>query len=54
MPFGSNCGGNDGFDQEAFGALDTPFGERLILFRGASWIGMAFENQVGPGDAART
>src|SRR5271165_3216955 len=37
------CGGNAVFDQEAFGALDAPFGERLVVFRGAAWVGMAFK-----------
>ncbi len=41
------CGGNAVFDQEASGALDAPFGERLIVFHGGAWVGMAFENQVG-------
>lgn len=34
------------FDQEASGALDTPFGERLIVFRGTSPVGMTFKRQV--------
>ena len=42
--FGFEVGfGNTVFDQEAFRALDTPFGERLIVFHGTSWVGMAFE-----------
>ena len=34
------------FNQEAFGALNSPFGERLIVFHGASRVGMAFESQM--------
>jgi hypothetical protein len=35
------------FDQEALGALHTPFGKASIVFRGTSPVGMAFQRQVG-------
>lgn len=34
-------------DQELPGALDPPFGKRLIVFHRAPRVGVAFENQVG-------
>ena len=39
-------GGNTEFDQEAIGALETLFRERLILFHGTTPIRMAFKCQA--------
>src|SRR5271166_2111184 len=41
------CSGNGVCDQESFGALYAPFRKPLIVFRGTSWVGMAFQGQVG-------
>ena len=44
---GLNTGcGNTLFDQEALGAVDTPFGKRLIVFHGTARVGMAFKSQA--------
>ena len=40
-------GGNALFDQETLDAVDTPFGELLIVFHGTARVGMAFKSQAG-------
>ena len=42
-------GGNALLDQESLGAVDTPFGESLIVWHGAARVGVAFQSQAGIG-----
>ncbi len=42
------CGRNAVVDEELSGALDPPFGERLIVFDRAPGIGVSSQNQVRP------
>ena len=41
------CRGNTLSDQEVLCSIDTPFRKDLVVFGGATWVGMAFQSQVG-------